>query len=143
MQPHVQRRGLCAFSEVNKQGNLGLSLLQCLSPLSQCVWQICFPNKPLATAWQKKKKNLHQRYRWDKQSCLTSHRGGSLLLCFVVCFISITGCPSLSALKGFGAFRKGSLSMAQTWHINKTKKAWILLFCFFFLPSLLRHLLHQ
>lgn len=56
MQPHVQGRGLCAFSEVNKQGNLGLSLLQCLSPLSQCVWQICFPNKPLATAWQKKKK---------------------------------------------------------------------------------------
>lgn len=48
----VCRFGLWAFSEVNKQGNMRLSALQCLSPLSQCVWQICFPNKPLARAWQ-------------------------------------------------------------------------------------------
>lgn len=123
VQVPVQRCGLCAFSEMNKQGNVGLSTPRCVSPLSQCVWQICFPNKPLARVWQK---NLpHHWYHLKEQS----NRGNGFYLASAMCFISITVSPGTPEC--FGLFRQGRLSMAQRWYKGYG----------FFLPSLLLRLL--
>ena len=64
---------------MNKHGNLGLSTLWCLSPLSHRVWQICLPNKPLARAWQNTR--TVGTTQSSNRACLASDRGSSLLPC--------------------------------------------------------------
>lgn len=80
VQPHGQRCGLCAFSVMNKQGNLGLSTLRCLPPLSRSG-RFAFQTSLWPERGRKKPHTVSTIRRSDL-ACLTSDRGSSLLPCF-------------------------------------------------------------